>query len=145
MQPRLWHHHLPHADWRSHASSWSLSSLRRYDDTARQCSGGCAHPRRHGSSGWEKHRKMDGRDCKWPFLLAFSALLSVCVCVCVRVCVSVSVCESVREEGTFSSQPPAARAFTGETRQPDLFCFLLERKGKGRLCVFLCQFFQSGS
>lgn len=63
-------------------------------------------------------------------------VFSSAVCVCVPVCVCVSVCESVREEGTFSSQPPAAFAFTGETRQPDLFCFLLERKGKGQLCVF---------
>lgn len=56
--------------------------------------------------------------------------------MCLPVCVSVSLCESVREEGTFSSQPPAAFALTGETRQPDLFFFLLEIKGKGQQCVF---------
>lgn len=53
--------------------------------------------------------------------------------MCARLCVSVSVCESVREEGTFSSQPPAAFAFTGETRQPDLFSFLLEIEGQRRV------------
>lgn len=114
---------------------------------AGSAAGGCAHPHRHGSSGWEKHRKMEGQDCKWPFLLEFSPLPPVCACVCACVCVSVSVCESVREEGTFSSQPPAAFAFTRETSQPDLFlffvffCFLLERKRKKDGCDFLFSFF----
>ena len=64
---------------------------------------------------------------------------AACVRVCLCVCVSVSVCESVREEGTFSSQPPAAFAFTRETRQPDLFFFFFfllpagQKKEKGRL------------
>lgn len=59
----------------------------------------------------------------------FSSAVCVCACVCQGVCVRVC-----REEGTFSSQPPAAFAFTGETRQPDLFSFLLEIEGQR--CVF---------
>lgn len=112
---------------------------------AGSAAGGCAHPHRHGSSGWEKHRKMEGQDCKWPFLLEFSPLPPVCACVCACVCVSVSVCESVREEGTFSSQPPGAFAFTRETRQPDLLFFFLlpagKKKEKGRLWFSFFVFF----
>lgn len=114
---------------------------------AGSAAGGCAHPHRHGSSGWEKHRKMEGQDCKWPLLLEFSPLPPVCACVCACVCVSVSVCESVREEGTFSSQPPAAFAFTRETRQPDLFffCFFCascwKEKGKRTAVIFFFLFF----
>lgn len=69
--------------------------------------------------------------------MPLSASVFCCtICVCACLCVSVSVCESVREEGTFSSQLPAAFAFTRETGEPDLFCFLLEIKGKGQLCIF---------
>lgn len=61
------------------------------------------------------------------------------MCLC-GVCVTVCVCESVREEGSFSSQPPAALfAFTGDTKQSDLFCFRLE-KGKGTVLRFCAQF-----
>lgn len=58
-----------------------------------------------------------------------------------------SVCESVREEGTFSSQPPAAFAFTRETSQPDLFFFLFffascwKEKGKRTAVIFFFPFF----
>lgn len=56
--------------------------------------GGCAHPHRHGFSGWEKHRKTEGGwDCKWPLLLEFSPLPSVCVCACLCVCQCVCVRE----------------------------------------------------
>lgn len=71
----------------------------------------------------------------------------MCACVCACVCVSVSVCESVREEGTFSSQPPAAFAFTRETSQPDLFFFLFffascwKEKGKRTAVIFFFFFF----
>lgn len=47
-----------------------------------------------------------------------------------------SVCERVREEGTFSSKQPAAFAFTGESRQPNLFCFLLEIPGERTVVCF---------
>lgn len=45
------------------------------------------------------------------------------------------MCERVREEGTFSKQP-AAFAFTGESRQPNLFCFLLEIRGERTVVSF---------
>lgn len=134
MQPELWHHHLQHADWWNCSCSPSLSSFREHDDTVKQCSGAlCTSAQTWLLWVGKKHRKMDRWNCKLPFLLEW---VSSGPCVCVSVCVSVSVCERVREEGTFSSQPPAAFAFTGETRQPNLFCFLLEIIGKGAVRFF---------
>lgn len=138
MQPGLWHHRLPQADWWNHASSWFLSNLRRYDGTARQCSGSCAHPHSHGSSGWERYRKKEGWDCKSPFLLEFSALPPLCVCMCV----SVFVCESVREEGTFSSQPPAALLLSPGKPGSQICLASCWKKGKDS-CVFFCTGFST--
>lgn len=79
------------------------------------------------------------------FCFAICVCLRVCMWAwaCVRLCVGVWVCQGGGD--IFITASSSSFAFTGETRLPDLFCFLPEKEGWQDGREILSQFFHRGS
>lgn len=126
MQPKLWHHHFSHPDWLSSLQpqmlGWNREAVQR---------GLCSSTQ--GWLFWTGKTQEKGRT--GVHITHSIRLLSFAICVCVFVCV---LCvQGSGRRGHCHHSPPAARLLSpGETRQPDLFCFLLEKRVNRQQCFY---------
>lgn len=118
MQPKLWHHQFSHPDWLSSLQpqmlGWNREAVQR---------GLCS-----STQGWlfwtGKTQEKERTGAYITHSIRLVVLPSVRVFVCV-LCVCV---QGSGRRGHFHHSPPAARLLSlVESRQSDLFCFLLEK------------------